>query len=50
MSRMNVNRNPGVVTVAPTNNVYTALAAISFLAMAGAMVYMFVRLSELGIF
>ncbi|MCL2646505.1 MAG: hypothetical protein FWD61_05805 [Phycisphaerales bacterium] len=46
MSRMNT---PGSVVVAPSNNVYTALAAISFLATAGALVYMFIRLRELGL-
>ena len=46
MSRINT---PGPVVVAPIANVYTALAAISFLATAGALVYMFVRLRELGL-
>ena len=50
MSRMNTNMNPGTVVVAPSANVYTALAAISFLATLGAMIYMFMRLSELGVF
>jgi len=46
MSRMNT---PGTVVVAPSSNVYTALAAISFLSTAGALVYMFIRLRELGL-
>jgi hypothetical protein len=45
MSRLNT---PGTVVVAPTNNVYTALAAISFLATLGALIYVFLRVKELG--
>jgi hypothetical protein len=46
MSRLNA---PGTLVVKPQNNVYTALALISFLATAGAAVYLFIRLRELGL-
>ena len=46
MSRMN---SPGTVVVAPTNNVYTALAAISCLATLGALIYAVIKLHELGV-
>jgi len=42
--------NPGTVVVAPSPNVYTAMAAISFLATLGALIYVFMRVQELGIF
>jgi hypothetical protein len=46
MSRINT---PGTVVVAPTNNIYTALAAISFLASLAALVYLAIRCRELGV-
>jgi len=42
--------NPGTVVVPPSANVYTAMAAISFLATLGALIYVFMRVQELGIF
>jgi hypothetical protein len=41
MSRLN---SPGTVVVRPTNNVYTALAAVAALSTLGALVYTMYRL------
>jgi hypothetical protein len=47
MSRLN---QPGMLVVKPQNNVYTGLAFISMLVTAGALVYVVIRLKELGLF
>ena len=46
MSRLN---SPGTVTVAATNNVYTAMAAISFLATLGALIFAVLKFREIGV-
>ena len=38
----------GVITVRPTNNIYTALAFVSMVSMLVALVYVYLRLRELG--
>lgn len=40
----------GTIYVRPTNNVYTGLAFISMIAMLVALVYVFLRMRELGAF
>jgi hypothetical protein len=38
----------GVITVRPTNNIYTALAFASFVAMFVALVYVILRFHDMG--
>jgi hypothetical protein len=38
----------GVITVRPTNNIYTALAFVSFVSMLIALVYTLWRLHDMG--
>ena len=47
MSRLN---QPGMLVVKPQNNVYTGLALISMLATLGAVVYVVIRMKDLGMF
>ena len=46
MSRLN---QPGMLVVKPQNNIYTGLAFIAMLASLGALVYVVIRMKDLGI-